>query len=124
LLNGKVAGIAAPGTVAVALNEPSVLFATRTGEVATPLELVGTVVGPWNDALGPEAGTPNVTWAFGTTFPPTSLTVACRRLGNGDPIGALCEPPPVAVMLKGAPGLLVRLKLAGTLTPAADTVTV
>src|SRR5260370_15445324 len=86
LVKGKVAGIATPGTVAMALNAPSVLFAVRMGEVATPLALVGTVVGPdWNDALGPEAGTLNVTCAFGNRFPPTSFTVACRGFGNVDP---------------------------------------
>ena len=77
LVNGNVAGIATPGTVAVALNAPCVLFATKTGEVATPLALVGTLVGPaWNDAPGPETGTLNVTCAFATRFPPASFTVA------------------------------------------------
>src|SRR5260370_33919194 len=86
LINGKVAAVATPGTVAVALNAPSAPLASRMGEVATPLELVGAVGAPaLNTPVGPAAGPLNVTGAFGTTGPPTSFTVACRELGNGDP---------------------------------------
>jgi hypothetical protein len=55
---------------------------------------------------------------------PTSFTVTCSAVVNALPMPALCPVPAVAVTLDGAPGLFVRLKLAGVATPLTVAVTV
>src|SRR5262245_16286335 len=59
-----------------------------------------------------------------TRLPNWSLTVACRLVAKAVLTVALCGVPAVAVMLKAAPGSLVRLKLAGAPTPPVDACTI
>jgi hypothetical protein len=82
------------------------------------------VVEPLNVALAPVAGAVNVTVAPFTRFPPISFTVAWSAVAKAVLVVAVCGVPAVAVMLAGAPTLLVKLKLAGVATPATLAVTV
>jgi hypothetical protein len=73
--------------------------------------------------LAPFDGAVNVTLTLDTKFPDASFTIACNAVANAVVIVADCPPPVVAVTEAGAPGLLVRLKLALALTPPTDAVT-
>jgi hypothetical protein len=55
---------------------------------------------------------------------PASFTVACSVVVNAVLIVALCGVPAVAAMVAASPGMFVRLKLAGVVTPVALAVTV
>ena len=100
----------------------------KVDAVATPLVLVVAVVvvnPPLNVPLAPVAGAVNVTVTPLSRLLPASFTVAEKGVPKLVFTVALCEGPPVAVMLAGAPGaaaLFVRLKFAGVATP--DTVAV
>ena len=65
-----------------------------------------------------------VTSAPATGLFPASFTVACKAEANAVLIAALCGVPPLAVMLKGLPKVLVSAKLAAALTPATLALTV
>jgi hypothetical protein len=99
------------------------LLAVNTGAVAIPLalEMAVAVVDPAKVALAPVAGVVKVTVMplSGLLF--ASLRVACKAALNTDCTGALCGVPFVAEILIG---MLLRLKLAGVLTPAALALTV
>jgi hypothetical protein len=98
--------------------------------VATPLALVVAVktvpplVPPANVPLAPLEGEVNVTVALLTRFPLASFTVAVIAVVKAVPIVALCGVPDVAVMLAGAPALLVSEKEAFVTTPDTEAVTV
>ena len=82
-VNEKLAD--SPGTVAVTMYGPAVLFAVKTGEVATPAAVVTavTVVAPPAKLpLAPVVGAVNVTVAPLTTLPPESFTVACSAVAK------------------------------------------
>jgi hypothetical protein len=97
----------------------------KTAEVATPEALVVAVVTPPAKLpLAPLAGTAKVTIAPATGLLPASFTVACRVDAKAVLITAVCGVPPVAVMLKGLPEVLVSAKFAAALTPATLAVTV
>jgi hypothetical protein len=102
-------------------------LAVNVGAVATPLLLVVAVVvfnPPVNVPLAPLAGAVNVTVTPLTGLLLASFTVAAMAVPKLVLTAALCEAPPVAVMLAGVPAVLVRLKLAAVATPDADPVTV
>src|SRR5207253_2968031 len=101
----------------------AVALAVNAADAATPLELVTAVfTPPAKEPLAPLPGAVNVTVTPGTRLLNPSLTVACSGEPNAEFTAALWGVPPVAVMVAGAPAVLVRLKLAGVPTP--DTVPV
>src|SRR5260370_14674245 len=100
------------------------LLAVKAGGVATPLAFVFTIGEPPNVPLAPEPGAAKVTGVLATRFPLASFTVACSRVAKAVLMVALWGVPALAVTLAGAPAVFVKLKLAGTLTPATDAVTV
>ena len=83
-----------------------------------------TVADPAKVALAPLLGAVNVTVAPLTRFPPLSFTVAWSAAANAVLMLALCGVPALAIMLAGAPTLLVKLKLADVATPDTLAVTV
>src|SRR5260221_10326920 len=117
----KLAG-ATPLTVAVTEYEPATVLAVNVGAVATPLALVVTVALAPNVPEAPDNGAANVTLTPAIGLLDASLTVACSPVANAVVIAALCGVPAVAVMLAGAPAVLVIEKLAGA-TPLAVAVT-
>ena len=97
----------------------------KTAEVATPDAFVTAVfTPPANVPLAPLPGAANVTVTPLSRLLPASLTVADSAVPKAVFTVALCETPPVTVMLAGAPAVLVRLKLAGVATPTTVAVTV
>jgi len=92
-------------------------------EVATPLALVTAVLPLVNVALAPDAGTANVTVTPLTGLFPASFTVTCSAVPNAVLITALCGVPAVAIMDAADPEVLVRVKLAGVVTPETLAVT-
>ena len=99
----------------------------KTEAVATPLVLVVAVVvvnPPLNVPLVPVAGAVNVTVTPLSRLLPASFTVAEKAVPKVVFTVALCEAPPVAVMLAAGPAVLVRLNLAGVATPDTVAVTV
>src|ERR1700719_1787899 len=76
-----------------------------------------------NVPLWPEDGAVKVTASPDTGLPKLSDTVATSGL-KAEFTVVLCGEPEVAAMLLAAPARLVRLKLAGVLTPVAAAVTV
>ena len=76
-----------------------------------------------NNAVAPVDGAVKVTVTPLNGLPPESLTVACNAAVNVVFDTALCGVPAVAVMLAGAPGVLVRLKLAVAVAPTTPAVT-
>ena len=91
--------------------------------LALPLTSVVAVVLD-NVVLAPLPGAANVTVAPGTGLLPASRTCTCNALANGVLILALCGEPPITVIFAGAPGVLVRAKLAAAATPATVAATV
>ena len=93
--------------------------------MAWPLLFVTAVAvaEPLNAALGPLDGAVNVTVTPLTALPPASFTVACSTAPNAVLTAVFCGVPAVAVMLLGAPALLVKLKLAFVPTPTTLAVT-
>jgi hypothetical protein len=77
-----------------------------------------------NVPLAPLLGAVNVTFTVLTRLPLASFTVAWSAVAKAVPVVALCGVPPVAAMLAGGPGLLVKLKLAGAATPVTLAATV
>src|SRR5690349_6524588 len=73
--------------------------------------------------LAPEAGAAKVTVTPEIPFPLLSFTVACRAVGKVELTCAPCGVPAVALMVAGAPGLFVRLKIAGEFVPGVVAVT-
>src|SRR6266851_1278031 len=94
--------------------------------MAIPLVLVTTaaVADPPNVALAPLPGAVNVTVTPLTGLLFASFTIARSAFGNAVPITVVCGVPPLGLRVAGAPGVLVRLKLAGVATPATAAVTV
>ena len=126
LVKPKVAGVPTPAVLAATLYLPAVPLAVKAGAEATPEVLVVAVAvmpPPANVPLAPLEGAVNVTVTPGTAFPPPSFTVACSAVANAVLIGALCPEPCVAVIEPGAPGVFVRPKVAGVLTPTTLAVT-
>jgi hypothetical protein len=102
-------------------------LAVNVGAVATPLPFVVAVAvvdPPVNVPLAPLAGAVNVTVTPLSRLLFASLTVAASAVPKLVFTAALCEVPPVAVMLAGVPTVLVRVKLAGVATPDTVAVTV
>ena len=101
-------------------------MAVSVGPVATPLLLVTAVAAakPPNVPVAPVAGAVKVTVTPPTTLLLASLTIACKAVANTVLTLVLCGVPVVAVMLAAAPAVLVKLKLAGVLTPATVAVSV
>ena len=99
-------------------------MAVNAGAVATPLLFVVTIADPPNVPLAPVPGAAKVTLTPLTGLLLASFTVACSAVANAVPIAALCGVPAVAVTPAAGPGLFVRLKLAGVLTPETLAVTV
>src|SRR5260221_8348372 len=97
-------------------------LAVKAGAVAIPLALVITVALPPNVPDAPDTGAAKVTLAPAIGLLDASFTVACNAVANEVEIGALCGVPAVALMLAGAPGVLVIEKLAGA-TPLTVAVT-
>jgi hypothetical protein len=104
----KLADEVAPVTEAPTSAEPDTVFAVKTVEVATPLELVVSVsVDVPFDAKVPlaavaDVGAENVTVAPLTGFEPR-ITVAERVLPYAVPTVALCGVPDVAVIVVAGP---------------------
>src|SRR5258708_39891811 len=98
-------------------------LAVKAGGVAIPLALVITVALPPNVPDAPDTGAAKVTLAPAIGLLDASFTVACNAVANEVEIGALCGVPAVALMLAGAPAVLVIEKLAGA-TPLAAAATV
>ena len=97
------------------------------GAVATPVLAVAIVIVavPFeNVPLAPLAGAVNVTCTplIGLLLP--SVTLACSAVVNAVFTVALCEAPAVAAIFAAPPGMFVRLKLAGVVTPGTLAVTV
>ncbi len=102
-------------------------MAVNVDAVARPLLLVVAVAvfnPPVKVPLVPLAGAVNVTVTPLTGLLLASLTVAASAVAKLVLTVALCEAPPVAVILAAAPAVLVRLKLAGVPTPDTVAVTV
>jgi hypothetical protein len=125
LVRVKLAGVEAPGTLAVTLYVPAVPLAVNTGDVACPEAFVVAVfMPPANVPPAPLAGVLKVTVAPLTGLLDESVTVAIRALLNEVLMVALCPNPLVAVMKAGVPALLVNVKLAGVPTPVTVAATV
>ena len=74
-------------------------------------------------ALAPDRGTANVTAMPGTGLFEESFTITCSAEPKAVATSVVCADPPDALMLAGAPAVLVRLKLTGVATPATEAVT-
>jgi hypothetical protein len=122
-VSANVAAVATPGADAVTLYEPTIAFAVKTFEVATPDALVTAVAPPVKVPLAPLAGAVNVTVTPLTGFPPLSFTVATSFAGKAVLIAAVCGVPPVAAIDDAVPLLFVSAKVAGLATPGTDAVT-
>lgn len=117
----NVAGVPIPAAVAVTLYDPATRLAVKTGAVAIPNESVTAVfTPPAKVPLAPEFGAVKVTVTFRIGLLEASLTRARRFAANEVPTCALCEFPPTAVITAAGPGVLVRLKIAGVVTPGAE----
>jgi hypothetical protein len=93
---------------------------------ATPLLFVVTeiVAVPFEKVpLAPLLGAWNVTDTPLKGLLAPSVTLACSDIAKAVLIAALCGVPPATVMIAATPGLFVRLKLAGVVTPEAVAVT-
>ena len=77
-----------------------------------------------NVPLWPDDGAVKVTASPETGLPKLSVTVTSSGLPKAVFTVVLCGEPEVATMLLAVPARLVRLKLAGVLTPLAAAVTV
>ena len=126
LVRLKLAGVATPATAAVTEYVPPWPLAVSVVAVAIPFALVIAVTAAElpNLALAPLEGAVNVTVTPLTGAFVRSLTVACKTVAKGVFTFVLCGVPAVAVMLAATGTVLVKLKLAGVLTPAAVAVTV
>ena len=101
------------------------LFAVKTGAVATPEAFVVEVLmPPENVPLAPLVGAAKVTVTPGTGLFPESKTVTWSCVANADLMVALCGVPAVAEMFAGSLPTFVSEKLAGVPTPATDAVTI
>src|SRR5262249_11837073 len=123
LVRVKVAGVTTPATVAVTVYAPAGVFAGDAGAGGPPGGFGGSVAWPANQPLAPLPGALNVTPTPGMTLPKLSLTTACRAVAKAVLTVVLWGVPAVTVMLAGAPGVLVRPKVAGVATPATVAVT-
>jgi hypothetical protein len=128
----KVTGIDAPATTAITGSGPDLSLAVNGAEVATPLPLVVAMVAlvfvsanvPLGTIAGGGAGAVNTTIALLTGFWPLSTTMTDKGAANAELIIALCEVPLVAVIVAGAPVVLLKVKLAGVVTPETEAVIV
>src|SRR5208283_4616275 len=95
LVRSKLAGDAAPVTLAVTVKAPPTEFAVNLEDVAWPELLVmsvSVVLPLANVPLGPEVGAVNVT--FSPPVPtPLVVTVAVSGRPNALPLTALCGEP-------------------------------
>jgi hypothetical protein len=101
-------------------------LAVNTGDVATPLESVVTVVvfvPPAKVPLAPVAGAVKVTTTPPVPDPPV-VTVATSGAAKAVLTTAVCGVPLVAVIVSPELAVFVRLKLAVLDTPATVAVTV
>lgn len=124
LVSEKLAGTKTPEAAALTVYAPVVLFAVKTGDVATPeafVIAVALVPLPEKLPLAPKSGAANVTDTPLTGFPPASLTVATSGAANAVPTAVPCPLPLVAVMEAAPPAELVSEKLAFRLPTEAVT---
>ena len=101
-------------------------MAVKTGEVATPEELVCAVTvapPPANAPLAPEPGAVKVTVTFETGLPPESFTVTTSGVLKAVRTCAFWPLPDVVVMLAGAPAVFVKAKAACAATPVTEAFT-
>jgi hypothetical protein len=101
-------------------------LAVKAGDVATPEAFVCTVAVvplPANVPPAPEAGALKVTLTPETKLPLASFTVAMSGLLKAVLIRVLWPPPDVAVILPGAPAVLVKAKETKAVRPLAEAVT-
>src|SRR5207248_385242 len=123
LVRLKLAGVATPDTVARSEERRVGKVCRNLWAVDTPMQIVVAVVvvnPPVNVPLAPLVCVVNVTVSPLIRLLLLSFVVVASAVPKLVFTAALCEVPPVAVMLAGAPPVLVRLKLAGVATP--DTV--
>ena len=108
-VSAKLAGVPAPGAVAVTVYAPAVAFAVKTADVAIPAALVVAVLAPpAKDPLAPLPGAVNVTRTPLTGLFPASVTLAARADGKAVLIAALCGVPPVGATAEAEPTVLVN----------------
>jgi len=117
LVKAKVAGLVTPDTLAFTEYEPTVEFAVKLEDVATPLALVTAVLPLEKTALAPEPGAVKVTVTPLTGLFPASLTVTWSAEPKAVLMTALCGVPAVVVTDVAAAAVFVRAKLAGVVTP-------
>jgi hypothetical protein len=105
---------------------PVVAFAVNSAD-ATPNPFVATVIVAvllLNTPDAPDPGAVNVTFTPETGLLPASFTVTASALAKAVLIAADCGVVPAfAVIVEGAPTVLVNEKLAGVATPATVAVT-
>lgn len=129
LVKAKLAGVVAPGVVAVTEYAPAVALAVNAVDVAMPLEFVvsvsvSVVLLP-KSPLAPEAGAVKVT-ATPLVGDPLVVTVAESGRAKAVLSAALCPPPLVGVMVTvggGGVAVFVKAKLAGVVAPDVVAVT-
>jgi hypothetical protein len=96
------------------------VLAVNVADVAIPEAFVVAVfTPPAKVPLAPVPGAPNVTVTPLTGFPPESFTTATSGAAKAVLILALCGVPLTTAMLLAGPTLLVKLNVAGVLTPEA-----
>src|SRR3984957_13845713 len=110
LVRANPAEVETPATLAVTVKLPVWPLAVSAGAMATPLPFVVAValLDPPNVALAPLTGALKVTVAPFTGLPLPSFTVAWSNVPNAVLTAALCVTPAVAVILAGAPIVLVK----------------
>jgi hypothetical protein len=124
LVRLKLAAVATPPTEVVTVYGPVTPLAVKVADVATPLELLTAVVTPPAKVpLAPLPGGTKFTVMPEIGLLNESFTVTWSGEPNAVLTVALWGVPPVAEKI-GAPGLFVRLKLAGVPTPATVAATV
>src|SRR5262249_19589499 len=97
---------------------PEVLFAVKTGAVATPDALVVAVfTPPAKVPVAPLFGAVKVTVTPLTGLLNESITVACSWMAKAVLTVALCGVPAVAVIVGVAPARFVSEKFAAVPTP-------
>jgi len=112
-VNEKFAEVAPVALATTLYGPPTVAFAVKIADVATPLAFVVAVfTPPANVPLAPLPGAVNVTTTLLTGLFPASVTVATRGAANAVLIVAFCPDPLVTATLAGAPTVFVNAKFA------------